>query len=214
MGCKPWKEENGLDSLGKLTKAKRDCGLGFRDIQCFHDAMLAKLSWRILEEPNYLISRVLKGKYCNYADFMDCSVPNTASHGWRGILAGRDLLAKYLGWAIGNGLSVKVWQDHCYQHMRRKSLWDMLKKSFHHLKWKTFFFPIQQIGTKGWSKNYYLTMNKLSWALNRVRVEEKTSASGLSTNLENTPPKLVNSLLGKKNVKRKTFYNQVPFNGT
>lgn len=33
------------------------------------------------------------------------------SHGWRGVLAGRDLLLKNLGWAVGDGLSINIWQD-------------------------------------------------------------------------------------------------------
>lgn len=56
-------------SWDKLTKAKKEGGLGFRDIQSFNDAMLAKLSSRILEEPNCVLARVLKGKYCNDSSF-------------------------------------------------------------------------------------------------------------------------------------------------
>ncbi|XP_048634185.1 uncharacterized protein LOC125608233 [Brassica napus] len=33
------------------------------------------------------------------------------SHGWRSILRGRDLLANNLGWVVGNGQSIHVWQD-------------------------------------------------------------------------------------------------------
>lgn len=42
---------------------------------------------------------------------MDSTCAKTASHGWRGILHGRDLLKKKLGWKIGNGSSVKLWYD-------------------------------------------------------------------------------------------------------
>lgn len=62
----------------KLTRSKKDGGLGFMDIQCF--TMLAKLSWRLIQEPNCLLGRVLKGKYCSDKSFMECSVPNSASH--------------------------------------------------------------------------------------------------------------------------------------
>ncbi|XP_009137100.1 uncharacterized protein LOC103861146 [Brassica rapa] len=39
------------------------------------------------------------------------SSPNSASHGWRGILAGRDILKKGLGWVVGNGCIIRVWSD-------------------------------------------------------------------------------------------------------
>jgi len=48
-----------------MIKSKQEGGLGFRDIQCFNDALLAKLSWRMLESPSCLLARVLKGKYCH-----------------------------------------------------------------------------------------------------------------------------------------------------
>ncbi|CAG7881998.1 unnamed protein product, partial [Brassica rapa] len=34
------------------------------------------------------------------------------SHGWRGLLEGRDLLVSKLSFVIGNGEGIKVWSDH------------------------------------------------------------------------------------------------------
>ncbi|KAG2310775.1 hypothetical protein Bca52824_022332 [Brassica carinata] len=33
------------------------------------------------------------------------------SHGWRGILAGREILRKGLGWVVGSGEKIRVWSD-------------------------------------------------------------------------------------------------------
>lgn len=49
-------------SWEKLAKPKNAGGLGFREIVQFNDAMLAKLSWRILKEPTSLLARILLGK--------------------------------------------------------------------------------------------------------------------------------------------------------
>ncbi|CAA7017041.1 unnamed protein product [Microthlaspi erraticum] len=75
-------------SWKKLTKSKREGGLGFRDLHHFNDALLAKISWRILTKPSCLLARVLTGKYCPEKNFLECDISTSASHGWRGICLG------------------------------------------------------------------------------------------------------------------------------
>ncbi|XP_024010394.1 uncharacterized protein LOC112085418 [Eutrema salsugineum] len=94
-----------------MTHHKDNRGLGMRDILAFNDAMLGKLSWRLIQNPNSLLARTLLGKYCWMNDFLSCECPTSASHGWRSILCGRDLIRKNIGWAIGNGKSVKLWGE-------------------------------------------------------------------------------------------------------
>ncbi|XP_010424774.1 PREDICTED: uncharacterized protein LOC104709936 [Camelina sativa] len=95
-----------------LTQPKYAGGLGFRDVEQFNDALLAKIGWRLLNEPNSLLAKVLLNKYCNSSTFLTCSSsPRVASHGWRRILVGRDLLTKGLGWAVGDGATINVWND-------------------------------------------------------------------------------------------------------
>ncbi|KFK24637.1 hypothetical protein AALP_AA8G005400 [Arabis alpina] len=43
--------------------------------------------------------------------FSNGELPKSSSHGWRGILLGRDLLKLHLGWAIGNGKDARVWNE-------------------------------------------------------------------------------------------------------
>ncbi|XP_013614191.1 PREDICTED: uncharacterized protein LOC106320384 [Brassica oleracea var. oleracea] len=93
-------------SWQKLTKPKSAGGLGFREIEQFNDAMLAKLSWRIMKNPTSLLAKTLTGKYCVHESFLEAQDPSSASHGWRGILVGRDLLRKGIGWAIGSAWRV------------------------------------------------------------------------------------------------------------
>lgn len=84
-------------------------GLGFRDIETFNDSLLAKIGWRLIKEPNSLLAQVLRGKYYRDSNFLDCSIPTTASHGWRSILAGREILRKGLSWAVGDGEKIHLW---------------------------------------------------------------------------------------------------------
>ena len=95
----------------KLTAPKALGGLGIRDIQAFNTALLAKQAWRIISKPDCLLSRVLRGKYCSKESFLEVEAPKNASHGWRGILAGRNLLVTNLSKAIGDGETTSIWKD-------------------------------------------------------------------------------------------------------
>ncbi|XP_013608537.1 PREDICTED: uncharacterized mitochondrial protein AtMg00310-like [Brassica oleracea var. oleracea] len=95
----------------RLTAPKALGDLGIRDIQAFNKALLAKQAWRIVTKPECLLSRVLRGKYCSKAPFLQMDTPKAASHRWRGILVGRDLLVTNLSKAIGDGESTLVWKD-------------------------------------------------------------------------------------------------------
>ncbi|XP_019097511.1 PREDICTED: uncharacterized protein LOC109131263 [Camelina sativa] len=95
----------------KLAKPAKMGGLGLRDIKLFNKALLAKLSWRILTNPQSLLARVLKGKYCKDLSFLDSSAPNSASHGWKSICIGKDLLKNNLGVLVGSGDCTRLWRS-------------------------------------------------------------------------------------------------------
>ncbi|CAA7061632.1 unnamed protein product [Microthlaspi erraticum] len=105
--AKPEKKKMCWVSWGKLTQSKKMGGLGFREIRSFDDGLLAKINWRILQSPNCL----LRGKYCHKQDFLSIPITSNSSHGWRGILIGRDLLKNQLGRVIGNGEETSLSDD-------------------------------------------------------------------------------------------------------
>lgn len=94
-----------------LTLPKYEGGLGFRDLETFNDALLARIGWRIMRNPSSLVARVLLGKYCKLSTFWDCTIATNASHGWRSVLAGREILKQGTGWEVGNGESIHVWGE-------------------------------------------------------------------------------------------------------
>lgn len=94
-----------------LTLPKYAGGLGFRDIATFSDALLAKIGWRIIQQPSSLLAQILLGKYARNSSFLECTAPSSMSHGWRSILAGREILKKGLGWIVGCGDKIRIWQD-------------------------------------------------------------------------------------------------------
>lgn len=139
-------------SWEKLSVPKSAGGLGFRKISQFNDAMLAKISWRILKSPNSLLAKILLGKYCHNAPLLNVGTTSGMSHGWRGILIGRDLLKKGLGWALGTGEKVNIWTE----------------------PWLSTDAPMAPIGpltreTQEWTVNRLIDPLSKDWDINMVR---------------------------------------------
>jgi hypothetical protein len=58
-----------------------------------------------------LCAKVLKARYHKSTDFLQSTCPKRAAFTWRSIIHGRELLKDGLIWRIGDGESVKVWED-------------------------------------------------------------------------------------------------------
>ncbi|KAH9769616.1 reverse transcriptase domain-containing protein [Citrus sinensis] len=91
---------------GRLCQAKIRGGLGFRDFSCFNQALIAKQGWRLIQNPEALMARVLKAKYFKNSSFMDAKLGANPSFVWRSILWGRQTIHKGSRWRIGNGEQV------------------------------------------------------------------------------------------------------------
>lgn len=85
--------------------------MGFRDMGSFNFALLAKQGWRIMQNPNSLISKVLKAKYFPNSNFINASLGNMSSYTWRSIWASKGILFEGMGWRVGDGMSISVNND-------------------------------------------------------------------------------------------------------
>lgn len=110
---KTGKDRNPIHWVGwkQLSRLKKDGGLGFRDLVCFNLAMLAKIGWRILGQPQSLLGRVLHDKYHPGVGFLEARAGRKVSWGWRGLMQGRRILLAGLRWRVGNGESIRVTED-------------------------------------------------------------------------------------------------------
>ncbi|XP_057796787.1 uncharacterized protein LOC131012797 [Salvia miltiorrhiza] len=95
----------------KMCVDKKFGGMGFRSMQLFNIAMLGKTGWRLIEEPDALVCRILKAKYFPNDDFLRAKVGSSPSFTWRSICAAQDLVRSGTRWRVGDGTGIKVYED-------------------------------------------------------------------------------------------------------
>ena len=95
----------------KLIKSKMEGGMGFRDLQLFNKALLARQGWRLIQEPHALVSRFLKARYFPNTSFLEARLSGNASYIWRSICESRQVLRSGMHWRVGTGTSISVWND-------------------------------------------------------------------------------------------------------
>lgn len=67
----------------KLCLPKDVGGLGFKDVQLFNQALLAKQTWILLQDPGSIFSSFLKGRYFVDRTFLEAVIGSRPSFGWR-----------------------------------------------------------------------------------------------------------------------------------
>jgi hypothetical protein len=103
--------QNGFISWDKFTRRKGQGGIGFKDLDLFNQALLARQAWRLIAFPDSLCAIVLKAKYFPNGELTDAAFVKNPSPGWQGIMHGLELLKKGVIWRIGNGRKVRIWRD-------------------------------------------------------------------------------------------------------
>ncbi|CAN1306590.1 Putative ribonuclease H protein At1g65750 [Linum perenne] len=94
-----------------LTKPKREGGLGFKNFRLFNLALLAKQGWRVLQNPDQLWARLLKGLYFKDSDFLKAVKGKNASWIWSSLIEARQVLSLGVRKNIMDGASTRAFQD-------------------------------------------------------------------------------------------------------
>jgi ribonuclease HI len=100
----------GVTGKGCVSRGKRG-GLGFRDLEAFNKAVLAKQCWRVFKSPDSLAARLLKGCYFPTVGFLDAKSKNSDSFVWKSLNWGKELLVSGLRWRVGCGRDVRIYSD-------------------------------------------------------------------------------------------------------
>lgn len=85
MGKSEDKQLFGLVQLGKIRTSKSKGGLGFRDIESFNMALLAKQEWRFLQLSRSMAARVFKEKYIKTVPLTEEKLGHRPSYIWRSV---------------------------------------------------------------------------------------------------------------------------------
>lgn len=90
MEFKSTKEGNSLDKMGETLFAKRgEWNWISYDIHEFNLALLAKQLWRLVQFPDSLVARVLRGKYYILSSLLRATSVENPSYVWKNIPATR-----------------------------------------------------------------------------------------------------------------------------
>ena len=95
-----------------ITLPKEAGGLGITSTRHRNQAILMNQAWRLYSTPSSLWARILKAKYFPQATLFTGPQSARRSHIWTAISLGAELLREGMRWFVGDGQTIRVWQDH------------------------------------------------------------------------------------------------------
>lgn len=112
----------------KLIEAKKDGGLGLRDLEAFHIALLGKQVQRLLIKPNLLLSRVMKNKSFSKSDIFQAKSKVWDSWFWKSCNEAKTLIRESCRQTVGTGINIKTMRKMVQSRSMRKAFTPKLEK--------------------------------------------------------------------------------------
>ena len=82
--------------------------MGFRDLQDFNLAMLAKQGWRLIQQQDSLLFKCFKARYFPRFNFLEASDVLNSSYVWKSLMAAQPILKMGCCWRVGDGSAIRV----------------------------------------------------------------------------------------------------------
>ena len=95
----------------RLCEAKEDGGMGFKEIDKFNEALLAKQVWCMMNNSDSLCYKFLKDRFFPNCSILEANDLKVGSYAWKSILSAREPVKKGVVWRIGNGDTVSIRED-------------------------------------------------------------------------------------------------------
>lgn len=98
-------------SWEKMCLPKCSGGLGFRSLHGFNMALIGKHIWNFIRHPSSLVARIFKARYFHDSSILQARKGNGGSFIWSGIWEAKEKLCNGYRWILGDGNSIKIFQD-------------------------------------------------------------------------------------------------------
>lgn len=112
-----WGDEEGQRkvhsvSWNRICQPKKEGGLGLRNMRDLNTTFLMRASWKFVSPPDTLWQTILRGKYNTWkTDFPKIDTSKPGSNFWKGISKNWDSFRSNVAWQVGNGETVRFWED-------------------------------------------------------------------------------------------------------
>jgi len=110
-GSNETKNKIHLVSWEKLCSSKEEGGLGLRSMGLMNKALMARMGWKLVTDPDSLWASILGSKYLNNSSFFNCEANSKSSYTWRSILIFQRGRTSGSKWVIWKGQRAKFWLD-------------------------------------------------------------------------------------------------------
>lgn len=78
-------------------------GLGFKEIEKFNEALLAKQVWRMINNLDSLCYRVFKARFFPNCSILEAKDSVIRSYACKSIISSRDFIQRGMVWRVGDG---------------------------------------------------------------------------------------------------------------